>query len=206
MQIEYEATFENIDKNEMRERLKKAGAKLVRPEFLQKRTTMNLPKGNEIEGAWLRVRDEGDKVTMSLKISDGNAIQNQKELSVTIDDFDKTVELLKSIGCQEKSYQETKRELWLLDDVEVTIDEWPFLEPFVEVEGKNEEEVRKASEKIGFEWNKALFCAIGHLYYRKYSLPEHYFNNKVPKIVFGMKNPFSGFSKSGSTNNPRLGE
>ncbi len=190
MRIEYEATFENIDKDEMRERLKKVGAKLERPEFLQKRVTMNLPKGNEIKGAWVRVRNEGDKITMSLKISNGNLIQNQKELTVIVDDFKNTVEFLKSIGCQEKSFQETKRELWILDGVEVTIDEWPFLEPFVEVEGKNEDEVKKVSEKLGFNWDKALFCAIGHLYYRKYDMPEHYFNNKVPKITFEMKNPF----------------
>ncbi|MCX6762561.1 MAG: hypothetical protein NT093_02140 [Candidatus Moranbacteria bacterium] len=66
MQIEYEATFENIDKEEMRERLKKAGAKLVRSEFLQKRTTFNIPgKKYENIGAWARVRDEGDKITLS---------------------------------------------------------------------------------------------------------------------------------------------
>jgi len=190
MKIEYEATFENIDKDEMRDRLNKAGAKLERPEFLQKRVTMNLPKGNEIEGAWVRVRNEGDKITMSLKISDGSAIHNQKELTVIVENFKNTVEFLKNIGCQEKSFQETKREKWILDGAEVTIDEWPFLEPFIEVEGKNEEEVKKVSEKLGFDWGKALFCAIGHLYYRKYDMPEHYFNNHVPKIVFEMKNPF----------------
>ena len=37
MQVEYEATFADINKDEMRGRLREAGAKLVRPEFLQKR-------------------------------------------------------------------------------------------------------------------------------------------------------------------------
>lgn len=36
MQIEYEATFININKDEIRARLKKVGATLVKPEFLQK--------------------------------------------------------------------------------------------------------------------------------------------------------------------------
>lgn len=190
MQIEYEATFENVDKDEMRKRLEKAGAKLVRPEFLQKRVTMNLPKGNEIDGAWVRVRDEGDKITMTLKIIDGKNINNQKETTIIIDDFKKTVVFLKNIGCQEKSFQETKRELWVLEGVEIMIDEWPFLEPFVEVEGKSEKEVKKVSEKLRFDYGKALFCAIGHLYYRKYDMPENYFNNKVPKLTFDMENPF----------------
>lgn len=50
MDIEYEATFENVDKDEMRTRLEKAGATLCRPEFLQKRVVFNLPSGHEING------------------------------------------------------------------------------------------------------------------------------------------------------------
>jgi len=195
MQIEYEATFENIDKDEMRERLKRAGAKLVRPEFLQKRINFNLPDGNGLKNAWIRIRDENDKTTLTLKVVDGNAIENQKEILIAIDSFNKAVEFFDAIGYKNKAYQETKREIWTLDDVEISIDEWPFLEPFVEVEGKNEEEVKKVSKKLEFNYSKALFCAVGHLYYRKYKMPEHYFNNKVPKIVFDMKNPFEKFSK-----------
>jgi len=80
MQIEYEATFPNINKNKVRQKLKQAGAKLVRPEFLQKRVTFNLPKGYSKNHSWLRVRDEGDKVTMSYKLIDGDKIENQKEI------------------------------------------------------------------------------------------------------------------------------
>ncbi|NBS41741.1 hypothetical protein EBS80_03705, partial [bacterium] len=60
MHIEYEATFENVDKDAIRAKLKEAGATLVRPEFVQKRVVFNLPKGHEIPGGWLRVRNEGD--------------------------------------------------------------------------------------------------------------------------------------------------
>jgi len=190
MQIEYEATFENIDKDEMRARLKKASAKLERPEFLSRRYTFSIPGRQNGVSSWIRVRDNGRKVTQALKIVNTGKIEDQKELEIEVGSFDDTVEFFERIGCRKKSYQETKRERWILDGVEVTIDEWPFLEPFVEVEGKNEEEVRKVSEKLGFDWDKALFCAIGHLYYRKYDMPEHYFNNKIPKIIFEMKNPF----------------
>ena len=50
MKIEYEATFTDINKDEIRERLEKAGAVLRRPEFLQKRGTFRLPEGHEIAG------------------------------------------------------------------------------------------------------------------------------------------------------------
>lgn len=191
MNIEYEATFEKIVKDEVRERLIKAGAVLVRPEYIQKRVVFHLPSGHEIPGGWLRVRDEGNRITMSLKVVHGDKIEDQKEICVTVDDFDQTVQLLTMLGATRKAYQETKRELWTLDGVEITLDEWPFLEPFVEVEGSSEAAVRSVSEKIGFDYSSALFCAIGTLYARKYGFPEEYFNNHASQVVFDMKNPFA---------------
>lgn len=195
MNIEYEATFENVDKDDVRARLRAAGATLVRPEFLQKRVVFNLPKGHEIPGGWLRVRDEGDKVTMSLKVVNGQRIEDQKEICLTVGDVDTAVELLSAIGAERKAYQETRRELWTLDGVDVTIDEWPFLEPFVEVEGKGEAEVRAASERIGFDYGAALFCSVDTLYARKYGFAEDVFNNHSALVVFDMENPFLQFAK-----------
>ncbi len=189
MEIEYEAKFLDIDKDEMRQRLKAVGAKLIRPEFLQKRIPFDLPKEKKSKDVWLRVRDEGDKITLSLKAVTGDNIEDQKEICLEISDFSDAVKMLESIGCEAKSYQETKRELWKLDDVEITIDEWPFLKPFVEVEGKSEKVVKSVSEKIGFDYDDALFCAVGKLYKIKYGIHLDEINN-LRKIVFNMDNPF----------------
>jgi len=189
MNIEYEATFLDLNRAEMRQRLKDAGATLVRPEYLQKRIPFHLPVGNRSRDAWLRVRDEGDKITLSLKIIAGEKIEDQKEICLEVNDFDEAVRLLESIGCEKKSYQETKRELWRLDGAEITIDEWPFLDPFVEVEGRSEEEVKRASERIGFNYNDALFCGVGKLYHMKYGIDPDEINT-IKELVFNMKNPF----------------
>lgn len=189
MNTEYEATFCDVNKDDVRKRLKAAGATLVRPEYLQKRIPFHLPKETRSNDAWLRVRDEGDKITLSLKKVDGDRIEDQKEICLAVDDFDNAVELLSLIGCEPKAYQETKRELWRLDGVDITIDEWPFLEPFVEVEGESEERVRAVSEKIGFDYSTALFCAVGLLYKMKYGIHPDEINN-VKKMVFDMENPF----------------
>ena len=190
MNIEYEATYTNINKDSIRKRLSEAGADLIRKEFLQKRMVFNLPNGHNINGGWLRVRDEDDKITMSLKVIDGDKIHNQKEVMLVIDNFEEARKFLSEIGCEEKAYQENKRELWKLDDVEITIDEWPFLESFVEVEGKSEEQVKTVSEKIGFDYSKAKFCAIDTLYNEKYGISIDQINNHTPKILFKMENPF----------------
>jgi adenylate cyclase class 2 len=190
MEVEYEATFIDIDKDEYRKKLEQAGAKLIKPEFLQKRVVFHLPKGQEIKGGWLRVRDESDKITMSLKIVDGDKIENQKELCLKINDFDEGLEFLSKIGCEKKAYQENKRELWMLDDVEITIDEWPFLEPYLEIEGKSEEKVKAVAEKLGLDYSKAMFCSVAPIYSKKYGVPEEVINNNTSEIVFGGKNPF----------------
>lgn len=190
MSIEFEATFPNIQKDLIRETLKKLGATRIKPEFMQKRTVFSLPQGHEITGGWLRVRDEGDKITMSLKVIDGDKIEDQKEINVTVDNYENARSFLNSIGCVEKAYQESKRELWSLDDVEIMIDEWPFLEPFVEIEGKSEQSVRMMSERMGFAYDMAFFCSVATLYHMKYGVTEDEINNKTPLLVFGGKNPF----------------
>lgn len=189
MDIEYEAKFLNIEKDEMRQRLEKAGAKLVRPEYMQRRIPFHLPKEKQNKNSWLRVRDEGDKITLSLKIIDGEGIEGQKEICLEVDNFDNSVKLLEAIGCESKSYQETKRELWKLDDAEVTIDEWPFLEPFIEIESSSEDSVKKVAEKLGFNYADGIFGGVGKLYKMKYGIHPDEVNN-LPKIVFDMGNPF----------------
>lgn len=191
MKTEFEATFTNVSKDEVRDKLNLASAKLVRPEFLQRRYVFHLPKEHEAgRDGWARVRDEGDKITMSVKVVSGNKIDDQKESCLEVNDFEEARHFLSAIGCKEKGYQESKREIWMLDDVEITLDEWPFLEPFVEIEGKSEEEVKIAAEKLGFDYNKAQFCAVGKLYRMKYGFSEDVINSKTPRMVFDMENPF----------------
>lgn len=190
MHTEFEATFVDIDVDEIRERLRSVGATLERPEYLQKRTVFHLPDSVNFQGGWGRVRDEGDKVTLSIKAVVGDAIGDQKEVSVVVDDYESGEEILQTLGCVKKAYQESKRELWMLENVEITIDTWPFLEPFVEVEGASEEAVRSVSEKIGFQWSSALFCSVDTQYTEKYGVSEEVINNKTPLLVFDMDNPF----------------
>ncbi|MEI8360809.1 MAG: CYTH domain-containing protein [bacterium] len=191
MQIEYEATFYPIIKEDIRIRLGLAGAKIVKTEFLQKRCVFSLPTGHEIVGGWLRVRDEGDKITMSLKVVDGKKIENQKEICLKVNDFEQAVLMLESIGCINKAYQETRRELWNLNGVDVCIDEWPWLEPFVEIEGGSENVVKDASELLGFNYQSARFCSVDALYSEKYNISNDVFNNQTKFILFDGDNPFS---------------
>lgn len=191
MNIEYEATFPGVDPEVIRDILEESGGALTQKEFLQRRVVFLLPQGHEKSGSWLRVRDEGNKITLSYKRVHGDTIEDQKEICLTVSDFNEAAELLESIGCVKKAYQENRRERWTFEKCEVTIDTWPFLEPFVEVEGKNKHDVQIASQKLGFDFSQALFCSVDTLYSLKYKLPKSQINDHTPKIIFEMHNPFT---------------
>ncbi len=191
MNIEYEATFTKINKDEIRKKLKEVGAKLIRPEFLMKRHVYQPPIN--IEEGWLRVRDEGDKITMALKQMTGTKITDQKELELTVDNYDTACRLLEAIGCYGKSYQETLREIWELDNLQLTIDTWPGLQPILEIEGENENEVKKTAKKLGFNWQDAIFWSADEIYERELGIPREIINNHTPEITF--KNPPKPYKK-----------
>jgi len=189
MKTEYEATFPNINKDDVRSKLKAAGAVLVKPEVLMKRKSFTPPNEKDIEYSWARVRDEGDRITMSFKSIKGERIEDQKEEMVVIDDFENGVQFLLAMGCREKAYQESKREIWHLDGTEICLDEWPFLEPYVEIEGESEAAVKAAAERLGFDYSLAKFCSVAVLYAEKYGISPDEVSNRTPFITFSKK-PF----------------
>lgn len=188
METEYEAKFLNVDTDEVREKLKAAGATLERPEFFQRRWVFDLPKEKHSKYVFARVRDEGGIITMTWKQFSGSEIDHPKEVELVVDSFDNAVEFLKELGCIPISNQENRRELWHLGEAKITIDSWPFYEPFVEIEGASEEIVHNMSMKAGFDWSQALFCGVSRLYKMKYG--EHVHIREMPLLTFDMSNPF----------------
>lgn len=192
METEFEAKFLHVAKDAMRRKLTEAGAVLVRPEFTQRRVTLGLPHEEGMGHTWLRVRDEGDKITMSIKaMTEDTGISRQKELTLVVDNFDAAVNLLYLLGCKKQGYWETKRELWRYRDTDITIDEWPFLPPFVEIEGHSEQAVRAVSAEFGFDYAQALFSGVGKIYFLRYGVTLEEVYKKTRDITFGMENPFS---------------
>jgi adenylate cyclase class 2 len=148
---EIEVKFLNIDSKKLQRKLKKIGAKKVF-EKLYKRRVFDFPdlRFNDI-GAWLRVRDEGDKVTMTWKRRIGVKSHNGKdndqsmeEIEIEVSDFDKVTKIIKKLGLEEKFYEENKRIRYVLDDIEFDIDHWPGLEPYLEIEAKSWDDIDKA--------------------------------------------------------------
>jgi adenylate cyclase class 2 len=192
MNTEYEATFLNINKEALVEKLIAFDAELMRPEHLQRRVTFHLPKEKKDSNTWLRVRDEGGNViTMTLKSVEGRTISGQKEIEILVSNFEDSVALLESIGCERKSYQESKRETWIMDDVQITFDTWPFLSTYIEIEGATEDAVKKISRKLDFDYDEAIFDTVNSIYKRKYGKTLDELDEVILKsFTFDIQNPF----------------
>lgn len=148
---EIEVKFLNINSNLIEEKLKEIGAKKIF-EKLYKRKTFDYPdlRFDKI-GAWIRLRDEGDKITLAfkqrvgVKTHDGKTIdKGMEEVEVKVSNFEKTAELLTKIGLKEKFYEENRRIRYQLDNIEFDIDFWPQLEPYLEIEAPSWEDIDKA--------------------------------------------------------------
>jgi adenylate cyclase, class 2 len=187
---EIEAKFLDIDVVDLKTKLEKFGAQFV-GSFDYKRKAYDFPSLPLSEKhAWVRVRDEGDRVVMTYKqrleansetMRDGG----MKEVEVVVSDFNLTDQFLKSIGMIEKFYEENKRERYIFDNVEIDIDTWPMITPYVELEGNSWENVEAVAEKLGFVWSEHLRCSTMQIY-KKYGIDENdyaviTFNEQIKK-------------------------
>lgn len=185
MNTEFEAKFVNIDLNELRQKLKACGGKLDQPMRLMRRVTIDTPAMKE-KDAFVRVRDQGDKVTLTYKQFDDLSVDGAKEFEIEVSDFQQTVDLLAAAGLPHGSYQESKRETWQIGTTEIVLDVWPWLNPYAEIEGNNEEDVRKVASKLGFTWENAVFGDVMAAYRMQYPhLQSHDTVGNIPTVKFG---------------------
>ena len=185
MKTEYEAKFLNIEIDTMRQKLQEVGAVLEKPMRLMRRVTIDTDDLKK-KDAFVRVRDEGDRVTMTYKQFDSLSIDGAKEYEIVVGDFDEAVALLAAAGLPHGSFQESKRETWKFDTVEIMIDEWPWLKPYVEIESNSEAEVRDFFLLLGFKWSQAVFGDVMAAYRAQYPhLGERDTVGTVPEVKFG---------------------
>jgi len=184
MHTEIEAKFHAIHVDEVRENLKGAGGKLLHPDRLMRRRIFDYPDHRlDRVGAWVRVRDEGHKTTLTYKQTLDRSIEGTKELELIVSDFDTMCAFLAALGLTSKSYQETRREEWILHGVEVVLDTWPWLLPYVEVEGDTEEHVANVSRILGLDWDARLHGSVDSVYQQYYDIELGTLND-IPEMTF----------------------
>ncbi len=199
MNPEIEVKFVDVAIDDVRARLEQAGAVLEHPMRDMRRALIE-EVHHAAEHSFIRIRDEGDKTTLCFKRrtlpDEETTINSVHELETTVGDFDTTVQIFAEAGWHYTTYQESRRETWHLGDTEVVIDEWPWIQPYIEIEGSSEVAVQEAAAELGFDWAEAVLGSVDVIYHRDYpnmtirgviEIPEVRFGDPVP-AEFGTKN------------------
>lgn len=168
MNIEYEMTILEIDKDLLVKKLDELGAIKI-SDSLQRRYVYDFnPK---LDNKWIRLRTNGDKTTLTIKeIINKNIIGGTNELEIVVDDFDKTNLILNELGYKRRSYQENYRTSYKLGNVNFDIDSWPMIPTYVEIEGSSENEVKEALKLLDLSNAKATTLDVDSIYNEIYNI------------------------------------
>lgn len=188
MKTEIEAKYLAINEDSLRQKLTESGAICEQPMRLMRRAIVQ----NDATGrdSYVRLRDEGDKVTLTLKKFESLNLGGAKEIESIVSDFDAMYQILEGAGLKIASFQESRRETWRLGEVEIVIDEWPWLLPYIEIEGPTEDDVRTVAERLGFRWDDAVFGDVMVAYRAEYPhLGENDTVGSLEKLTFDSPKP-----------------
>lgn len=138
MHTEYEVRVLDVNKDELIKKLEKLGAtKIADFEYKRRVFNFNPPTDNK----WIRLRTDGNKTTLTIKKLESLEIDGTKEIEIEVSDFDETNNILEELGYKAHTYQQNKRTRYILNDVELDIDTWPYIPTYLEIEGKSEKAV-----------------------------------------------------------------
>ena len=152
MNTEVEVRILNIDKEDLINKLEKLGAKFI-GDWLQIRYVYDFKPIDK--NRWIRLRTNGIETTLTIKEIHDKTINGTRELEIKVDPIETTHLILEKLGYKRRSIQENKRIRYILNDVEIDIDTWPYLNTYVEFEGNSEEEIIKVMELLGYKYEDA---------------------------------------------------
>ena len=164
--IEFEGKVLEINEKDI---LKKLGAQKATyiGEYLQRRYVFNTIPFNE--NRWVRLRSNGENATLAVKEIGDDSISGTSEWEVEVSSFEETLAILKKIGINPKGYQENRRIAYSMDNCQITLDFWPKIPAYLEIEGKNEEQVYECAKKLGIDKKKITGMNTTKIY-KKYGI------------------------------------
>lgn len=176
---EIEVKFLAIDVAALEKKLTELGAER-KFDRLYRREVYDYPDLRlNADSAWIRVRDEGDRVTMGYKQRQGISTHDgstndssMHEVEIVVSSFEQATLFLRKIGMKRKFYEENRRIRWILDNVELDIDHWPQLEPYLEIEAPTWERIDAVITQLGLDpAEKKIFST--HQIYQLAGINEH---------------------------------
>ena len=168
MKNEIEIRLLNVDVDLFIKNITKLGAKKV-GSFFQRRYVYDFNPVNK--NKWIRLRTNGEKTTLTIKeIVDRDAIDGTRELEMEVSDFETTGSILNELGYFHRNYQENYREIYTLNDVEISIDSWPLIPTYVELEAQSEDNINSLLRVIEYDKNDATTLDVVSIYQKIYGI------------------------------------
>ena len=183
MPTEYESKFLDVNVAELRGKLKDIGAKLSHKNIRYVRCVYSLC--HDIGKGYFRVRQEGDKVTMTsksyLKSADFPE-ENEVEVKNT---FEEAAAFAKSLNTGQIAFQETMREKWSHPLAhEIVIDTIPGIPTYVEIDCDDESKMNQLVDLLQLDKSKQRFGAFDRVYDEYYGITRQIINYETPSLTF----------------------
>ena len=121
---------------------------------------------------WIRLRETNGKVTLTIKHISGltnDGLQNVKETEIEVPSLEVGNQLLEELGLAYRNYQEKRRITYLVDGIEVDIDFWPMIPPYMEIEAETKEEIDAIIKKLDLGNLEIVSCNTEDVY-KKYDI------------------------------------
>lgn len=145
---EIEGKILDVNPPEIKARLKKLGAKRV-DDYFFKRYVFDVVPAHK--NKWIRLRTDGKKTTLTVKELIDDSTEGTREWEIEISSFDTAVLILKEMGITPRGYQENRRCLYEYKGAEISIDEWPKIPPYIEIEAKTTNQIKKIALELGYD-------------------------------------------------------
>ena len=173
MNNELELRILDVDTKKVMEKLEELGAKKIGDWHYKRYVYDTKPY---VKDKWIRLRTNGIETTLTYKEYNSESIDGVKELEIIVSDLNKTLQILEILGYKPRSIQENKRIRYMLDEVEIDIDTWPHLKPYVEVEAKTKKEVDSVIEILK-EYGSCVTALNAQGIYEKNGFTQEDLNN-----------------------------
>jgi adenylate cyclase, class 2 len=145
--IEYEAKVLGIDPEIVEGKVLGLGGRRVADRMIR-RFVYDVVPGDE--SRWIRLRDTGSEVTLTVKEIVHDGIDGTTETEVVVSSFETANELLRQMGFKPKSYQENRRTSFELYGAQLEIDHWPHIPPYLEIESHSHKHVVEVAAALGY--------------------------------------------------------
>lgn len=141
-------------------RLEAAGAECVQERLFEVNLRFDTTDGSLSRAQRvLRLRrDNRARLTYKGAAVLGDAVSDRQEIEFEVSDLEAAWRLLEALGYRVFVRYEKWRATYRLDTVEIVVDELPFGN-FCEIEGPDEDSIRRAADRLGLDWQARIVAS-----------------------------------------------